>query len=292
MKHTYKILTLALLVAGLSACEDEDKTTYMHVPELQHGAYFRTIEDGGIFNKNDNFEISGYSITGEVVSRDISEVASLDFSISYKDNTTDGDPNTDDDFSVDPVLIETVNVSSLPINSDGFPENSYELTAEEVFTALDINETDAEGGDLVIFSFTINMADGRTFKSTNTGDSPRGELFFRSPLDYSSEILCLDPPTPGDWVLEMEDLYGDGWNGGTITVNMDGALSTYSVSGDSGTDQMEIITVPEGTYIFTWTYSAGDFEEENLYTLTDPNDIVVLDEGPNPAVGELLNKCE
>ncbi|MCL6267673.1 hypothetical protein [Flagellimonas myxillae] len=292
MKNIHKIFALALMFAALGACEDEDKTTYLHAPELQHGAYFRNIENGGIFNKNDGFVVSSYSITGEVVSRDISEVATLDFSIAFQDNSTDGDPDTEDDFSIAPVLIETVNVSSLSVNSNGFPEKTYELTADEIFAALNLDDTDIEGGDLIIFSIVITMTDGTVFNSSNTGDSVRGELFFRSPLDYTSSIVCLDAPTPGDWVLDMQDLYGDGWNGGTITVNMDGVLTTYSVSSESGTTQTETITVPEGTYVFTWTYTSGDWEEENVYTLTDPNDNVVLDEGPTPTVGELLNQCD
>lgn len=292
MKIINKTFASFMVVAGLLSCEDEDKTPYLHAPELQQGAYFRNIENGGLFNKNDGFVVSDYSITGEVVSRDVSEVASLEFSVSFQDNSTDDDPETEDDFSVPPVLLETVNVSSLTSNANGFPEQTFEVTAEDAFAALNLDITDIEGGDLVIFSISIKMTDGTVFTSSNTGDSVRGELFFRSPLDYASTIVCLDAPTPGDWVLDMQDLYGDGWNGGTITVNMDGEITTYSVSSDSGSAQTETITVPEGTYVFTWTYTSGDWEEENLYTLTDPNDNVVLDEGPNPTVGELLNQCD
>ncbi|WP_431125510.1 hypothetical protein [Flagellimonas flava] len=292
MKNIYRLFALVFIFAGFCACEDEDKTTYLHSPDLQQGAYFRNIENGGIFNKNDGFVVSSYSLTGEVVSQDATEVASLDFSIAFQDNSTDGDPDTEDDSSVAPVLIETVNVSSLTSNSNGFPEKTFELTADEIFTALNLDATEIEGGDLFIFSIAIKMTDGTVFTSSNTGDSVRGELFFRSPLDYTSTIVCLDAPTPGDWVLDMQDLYGDGWNGGAITVNMDGVLSTYSVSAESGSAQTETISVPEGTYVFTWTYTSGDWEGENVYTLTDPNDNVILDEGPNPTEGELLNQCD
>ncbi|WP_431130165.1 hypothetical protein, partial [Flagellimonas flava] len=115
------------------------------------------------------------SLTGEVVSQDATEVVSLDFSIAFQDNSTDAHPDTEDDSSVAPVLIETVNVSSLTSNSNGLPEKTLELTADEIFTALNLHATEIEGGDVFIYSIAIKMTDGTVFTCSNTGDSVRGE---------------------------------------------------------------------------------------------------------------------
>jgi hypothetical protein len=54
-----------------------------------------------------------------------------------------------------------------------------------------------------------------------------------------------------------------------------------------------------GTTRFLFTYSAGDWEGENLYTLTDPNGVIVLQDGvgdgnrnDGPATGEQFNTCD
>jgi len=281
---------LNILIAALSifffmvSCEDEDKATYLPAPELEQGAYFRNIVNEGIINKND-IASSSYSITGELVAKDVKDVSAIDFMVSYTDNATDGEQ------SVDPVLIQSVDPSSLTLNSNGFPEASFNATGSEALTALGLDSSDLDGGDIMIFSIVIRMVNGTVFRAVNTGDSVRGELFFASPMDYGATVVCLNAPIPGEWQLDMEDLYGDGWNGGNIVVNMDGVQTTYSVSAASGTTQSETIVVPEGTQVFTWTYTAGNWETENVYTLTDPEGTVVLDEGPTPREGELLNGC-
>ena len=83
---------------------------------------------------------------------------------------------------------------------------------------------------------------------------------------------------------------------GNIVVSLDGEQTTYFAD---GVGQTEIITIAAGTSEFTFTYTAGSWEGENLYILTDPNGVVVLDEGVGdwsfengPREGELLNVCD
>ena len=82
----------------------------------------------------------------------------------------------------------------------------------------------------------------------------------------------------------MQDVWGDGWNGATIVVSIDGN---------------ETITVPAGTTRFLITYNPGDWEGENTYTLKDPGGNIIIQDGSGdgsrdngPASGEQFNKCE
>ena len=96
--------------------------------------------------------------------------------------------------------------------------------------------------------------------------------------------------------LLLEDAYGDGWNGGLITVAIDGTETQYTCAGATAT---ETITIPAGTSQLLFTYTAGDWEGENLYTLKDPSGTVILSDGigdgnrdDGPAEGEQFNTCD
>lgn len=281
MKRIINFIIIPCVLLGFLSCEDEDKFPYKTREEIKLGAFFRTVANSGTINKND-IANSSYSVTGELVTEE--EVSSVDFMVSYIDRNTE----VSDD-SVDPVLVESKPISAFTTNSNGFPESSFNIEASNALTLLGINESIIDGGDQLVFSFAINMSDGSTYAEANSGDSVKGELFFQSPLTYVGTVVCLAAPKSGEWILNMTDLYGDGWDGAKITVNLDGALTDYTVSGGSG--QIETIVVPPGSTMFTFTYTSGSFEEEHVYTLTDPDGSEVINDGPNPTTGELLNKC-
>ena len=83
------------------------------------------------------------------------------------------------------------------------------------------------------------------------------------------------------WTLEMEDSWGDGWNGAQLTVTMDGVSNTYTCTGSATTVQ---ITVSPGAAI-TLNYSPGNWEGEVTYELLNDEGQVVFSAGPNPPTG-------
>lgn len=293
MRKLINILILpCLIVFSLSSCEQEEKDPFYKLSsaEIETGAYFRSIVAGGTVDLND-LDNSVYSIQGELVTPENgNDVESIELWVEFKDRST----NTEDD-SVTSTFVTTVNPSSLMQNTDGLLEHTFNMTIPEAMTALGLNSSLISGGDQFFFQVVINMNDGRVFDKDSSGDSIKGELFFSSPFEYTASVVCLADPIVGDWILEMTDLYGDGWNGGNIVVSLDGEQTTYACGGAS---QTEIISISPGTLEFTFTYTAGSWEGENLYTLTDPNGVVVLNEGVGdwsqengPREGELLNVC-
>lgn len=82
--------------------------------------------------------------------------------------------------------------------------------------------------------------------------------------------------------LVMQDTYGDGWNGGTLQVRVNGSLvGTYAATGQGSTGTFEVCNGDQ----LQLTYASGDWEEENRYQLYDPAGNVVFADGPSPAVG-------
>lgn len=85
-----------------------------------------------------------------------------------------------------------------------------------------------------------------------------------------------------NYQLVMNDAYGDGWNGGYLTVRVDGVVYGYYAA--SGFGSTENVFIPN-TSNFTLEYNSGQYENENTYVLNDPGGTPIFSDGPNPIVG-------
>lgn len=82
--------------------------------------------------------------------------------------------------------------------------------------------------------------------------------------------------------IALQDSYGDGWNGGSLQVRLNGVLiGSFAAIGPASQATFEACT---GDAI-QLEYSAGDWEEENSYQLYGPAGNVLFAAGPNPPVG-------
>jgi len=88
-----------------------------------------------------------------------------------------------------------------------------------------------------------------------------------------------------DHILQMSDSYGDGWNGGTLQVLVNG--STIGTFAASGTGSAETFTVCNGDTL-ELIYTPQDWEEENSYVLYDQWGNVIFADGPTPGVGSVF----
>ena len=126
--------------------------------------------------------------------------------------------------------------------------------------------------------------------------------FFSSPFQYNALLTC--SPAPGDYVVEMQDSYGDGWQSpGGIEVNMDGTIVYATLCNawgdlvdgcvnDSGnlTDNYggtTTISIPAGTQSATWTYLGDSYPGEVTFQVYGPDGSMVYDSGSDPGPGLL-----
>ncbi|WP_291869438.1 hypothetical protein [Maribacter sp.] len=289
MKKIIKFIAIPCVFLGFLSCEDEDKARISPYENELKGAFFRTVDAGGVINRTD-IAGSTFSITGELIAENTADVANIELMVQFVDRTTDGDPDTNDDNSIDPVLVKTADITSFNTNDNGFPEANFNVAITEATTALGLDLDLIDGGDQFLFLVVINMTDGRKFEKKNSGDSVTGELFFSSPMTYTGSVVCILPTPPtGDWVIEMTDSYGDGWDGALITVSIDGTDTDYTAV-DFGTNHT--INVPNGTTSLTFTYTPGSFESEHSFIIKAPSTNIVSEQGPGPTAGEItLNLC-
>ncbi|MBK8498936.1 MAG: CotH kinase family protein [Flavobacteriales bacterium] len=85
-----------------------------------------------------------------------------------------------------------------------------------------------------------------------------------------------------DHVLVMHDSYGDGWNGGTLQVSINGAvIGSFAATGSGSTSTFTACT-GDGIQLI---YTPQDWEEENSYTLLNQWGATLFADGPGPATG-------
>ena len=128
-------------------------------------------------------------------------------------------------------------------------------------------------------SFTISDPTG-TVVASGGPSAPAGELYNSiTPSTCVFEIGC-------DYTLEMDDSYGDGWQGQSITFSVAGVETTYALaSGFSGTETISSFT--DDPVIIT--LNGADTYGEISFSITDPTATVVASGGPSASAGELYN---
>ncbi len=285
----YSFLCIFLLT---TSCEYDKSPLDEDTVAQNEGAVLTTVSTvGGTINK---LNPSESLLENTVLFNDFDEndtIESIDLYVLFADTT----PVNNEVLDIDEVFIENVPGSAFTVGDSGFPEHTYSINAETMLDAVGLTADQIDGGDLFILRYVLNLTDGRSFSADDTGTNVRTTSHV-TPFRYSSVVVCFKIPEPGDWTLEMNDLFGDGWQGGFITVSIDGEETDYSPTGFSTT---ETITIPAGTTRLLFSYTSGDWEGENTYTFTDPNDVVILEDGigdgnrdVGPATGEQFNTCD
>ncbi|MCD4773422.1 MAG: carboxypeptidase-like regulatory domain-containing protein, partial [Bacteroidales bacterium] len=102
---------------------------------------------------------------------------------------------------------------------------------------------------------------------------------------------------PCDYQIALYDQYGDGWNGGHVTVYVDGSavLSNITLASGSG-PEYHTFSVLTGSEITT-SYSPGNWAYENTYEIIDAGGDVVYTDGAGYATptgigpGVLFGDC-
>lgn len=292
MKTLKNIFCSLLCLTIITSCEYDETPLDEDTVASNTGAVLTTVSTvGGTINK---LNPSESSLQNTVLFNDFGSndtMESVDLYLLFADTT----PVNNQVITIDELFLENIPASDFVVGDSGYPEHTYSISAETMLTKLGLDASDIDGGDLFVLRYDLKLTDGRSFSAADTGPNVRSTSH-NTPFRYSSIVVCFKTPEAGDWTLKMDDVYGDGWNGGFITISIDGEATDYSCVGLTTT---ETITVPAGTSRFLFTYTAGSWEGENTYVLTDPSGNEVLKDGTGdgsatngPAEGEQFNTCD
>ena len=278
------VLALSLIVS----CSSDDKVVDDVQNDITNGAILRTLSvNNATLNSSD--PDSEFSVTVE--EQDVEDGAlmeSVSIYVSINDLTPDNGTTVAND-----VFIKEIPASAFTTGELGLPRATLTATFGEAATAMGLTSADHSPGDVFVFGLSLKLTDGRIFDASNAGGIITGG-FFASPFKYNALILC--SPQPGDYVVDMHDSYGDGWqtndgNGGDgITIDVDGEIieigmcSPYGAAagtftgGDDCTgpaslefyDATVIVTIPEGAQSAIWSFP-GDQYGEISFEVYGPN---------------------
>ena len=281
-KQLNKIVLLLLSVIVISSCESDDKAIDQVFDGVSYGAVLRKLEiTSGSYNLSDLN--SAFSI---IVEEQDEEYGAL---LSEVDVYVSGGQASGE------AMVSTIPASAFTIGDKGLPVTEISVTLGEALTALGLG-SNYSVGDVFGIRLSLKLTDGREFSASSSSGSLQGS-YFSSPFFYTSAILCT--PKPGDYVVDMQDSYGDGWQGDGIKVTFDGGprsgevvfidmLSSYS--GGPGcctwTDSTETLNVPEGTEGFAWEYTGDSYPGEVSFQIYAPDGSLLLS-AANPAPGAL-----
>ena len=264
-KQLNKIVLLLLSVVVLSSCDSDDKAINQVFDGVEYGAVLRKLEIvSASYNLTDLN--SAFTITVEEQDEEYGALLSeVDVYVSRSGNEA---------------MAFSVPASAFTIGDKGLPVTTISVTLGQALTALGLG-SNYDVGDVYGIRLSLKLTDGREFSAASASGSLQGS-YFASPFYYTAPILCT--PKPGDYVVDMQDSYGDGWQGDGIKVTFDGGprdaevvyidmLSSYDGGPGccSWTDSSETLNVSVGTEGFAWEYMGDSYPGEVSFQIYAPD---------------------
>jgi len=264
MKKMKKFIIGLLLVslAFISCDRDEDKNPFPEPNQEENIAPWINVSGHTTLFTPDQVADGRFDATFDKIRDNVSSYV-LELVIEASSGATDA------------VTLETI--TSFPTDV------SYSLGELAVAAGLTID--DIGGGTIIRFLGTATGTDGKVWTIDSYSASITGQPEQQQAFNFFQLVQC-SPITSvtvgGTWILDLTDLYGDGWDGAFVTVAVDGQEIDYTVSGAQATDAQYIIEVPDGSSL-RFGYTPGAFEEEHVFNVTGPDGPFGGDFGPNPA---------
>lgn len=277
MKKISSILAASAMILATFSCEDEDKDR-LDQNQITGGAILRTLEQdtppiNSAFPTNSNMSVK---VEFDDFKND-DTIESVDYFLEFIDAT----PVNNEILTFPEVQLGNIPSASFT-SEDGSLVTSIEVNIGDALTTLGVDQSVLYGGDIFLLRLALKTVDGQTFTSTNVGTKIQTSSAFKSPFRYSAAVACPPPANlSGDWTIDLQDSYGDGWNGASITVSSAGVATDYTITASEGS---YTVNAPLGE-LFTFTFNGGDWDSEITYQITDPNGKVQANHGPTPSIG-------
>ena len=242
-KQINKIVLLLLSVIVISSCESEDTSIDQVFDGVEYGAVLRNL---GIINQS--FSLSDpSSFFGITVEEQDEEYGALldvvNVYTTYTDNNGNGNSQPE-------ALVKTYAAGDFTIGDKGLPVTDIIVTLGEASTAVGVPNYGV--GDNYKMRLELVLTDGRSFSSSSTSGSLQGS-YFSSPFSWGVPILC--QPVDGDYLIDMQDSFGDGWQ---------------TDAGNGGSGLKAVLTLADGSELIEEVGMCSPYGSDNIGTAMDP----------------------
>ena len=287
-KNNFKIEKLIVIVSILLFSCTDDSLDRLDQKDITTGAILRTLStDLPVVDRDSptettlNVNVEFDDFLGQDTLESVDVYASF-VDTSPVDDTNDGIENPAVK-EYEEVFVSNVSSSEFSKAENGKNVGNISVRIGDVMEKIGITKDDLYGGDVFLMRLALKVTNGNViYTSTHVRSKIQGSSAFLSTFRYSTSVVCAPPA--GTWTIEMEDSYGDGWNGAKIVVNLNGEETDYTITdGSSGSGTIE---VPEGSSALVFTFVSGAWDSEITFSITSPDGIITND-GPTPTAGPI-----
>jgi hypothetical protein len=296
----YLVLTMVSIVV-ITSCKDESLQVVPVWESAVHG--FATVTSSNkdfLYNTPTapiDVDLKWISIDGKLTVTKI-EVYAL-FNENYIDQ--DGNPKIAAHGGETGELIASYDGSAVPANRTAvkfsvtqdqlynlYKDREFDYDGEDgpkpsvnVFTNPDKPQRDATHhfmwDDKIELRWEYTTEDGRVFKKWGTSVCTE---FPGANCSVNLSIICatdLAPASiPGNWTFDMQDTYGDGWQGGFISVVVNGTeFAQVKIPNGGGSSLQTILAIPATATSMKFNWSNDSFNGECVFKITSPKGNVV-----------------
>ena len=271
MKKTIQLFLGALVTTFFVQCTEPDNSIYTVLEDFTNGAILRTKSDArNSFQFNRSEPDQAFFVKIEQQDKENGNLLErIDVYATLNDS------------SYGEAIVTSYDKSAFTENENGLNEIEISLSLNQAIGAIGASSSDYSGGDSITVRLELVLTDGRTFSSDDTTGSLQGS-YFSSPYAYNAIIKCIPAsPVAGNYEIAMQDSYGDGWNGGYISVNINGT-EVQQITISSGASDNGSFTVPAEATSLDVHYVSGAWDSEVSFQITRNGDTVFSD-GPSPS---------
>ena len=276
----FKLMTFSLAIF-MVACQESDNAIDAVFDGTTKGAIIRTVSLN----------------SGEFNSYDLNSAFDVDIEVQDEENGALMEKvNVYLGFKGTEVLANTLTASSFTTGPFGLPRANIRVTLSEAVSALGLSSSQYTGGDALPVRLELLLTDGRVFSGDDASGSLQGS-YFSSPFRYNTVIKCIPTSAvPGIYTIAMVDSYGDGWNGASVDVTVDGTTTSYTI--DDGANATHVVTIPAGASTMSFAYTNGAWDSEASYVISytkldGSSPQTALSDGPSSAGGaKVLSVCQ
>ena len=293
---TTYLFSLSLIAVTLLSCKDDSIVTVPDWESGVHGYGLLTSDPAIGFSTSNPTATIDVNFKWKSIDK-LNTVTNIDLYVTFNEEYTDKDgnkavaahggaqgkkvksvtPKADGEFGAFSISqAEVYDAYSSATFDYGFGDGTQSVYSDPLGKGRSANRKFVPG-DSFRLTWVLTTEDGRVFDSWSPSvctEFPEANCAIDWGVTCATEISV----RTGVWTITGSDAWGDGWNGASIDIYVDGEVfDSFTVAAASGTSPYtETFTIPAGSSSMYFSYNKGDYDSEVGVTIKNPNGNTLL----------------